>query len=121
MYLISLSYGLLLEGESLENLTNNGRADRGRYIRVIRKIRGFGKMPDQNNNANGSSDNLASEGLIQNYSQVAGVRYISSEKNEGSELMQGLAETHEQISDDYFAGAIDQTFIRGGQDLAEET
>jgi hypothetical protein len=78
-------------------------------------------MADQNNNAPGSNENLASEGLMQNFSQVAGARYVSSENNDGSELMQGLAQTHEQISDDYFAGAIDQTFIRDGQDLAEET
>jgi hypothetical protein len=41
-------------------------------------------------------------------SQIAGKTFEPSDYNGKSQLEMGLAETHEQASDDYYEGTIDQ-------------
>lgn len=41
-------------------------------------------------------------------SQIAGKTFEPSDYNGKSQLEKGLAETHEQVSDDYYEGTIDQ-------------
>lgn len=79
-------------------------------------------MTDNNSKAPYPAEELADEALKRNFSQVAEVSFGLSEKiaADGSELMQGLAETHEQISDDYFAGGNEHTFLRDGKDLGKD-
>lgn len=43
-----------------------------------------------------------------NSTEIAGKTYSPSDYQGKSQLEQGLAETHEQVSDDYHQGTIDQ-------------
>lgn len=43
-----------------------------------------------------------------NSSEIAGKTFEPSDYNSKSQLEMGLAQTHEQASDDYYEGTIDQ-------------
>ena len=43
-----------------------------------------------------------------NSSEIAGKTFDTSDYKSENQLEQGLAETHEQVSDDYYEGTIDQ-------------
>jgi hypothetical protein len=52
-------------------------------------------------------------------SEVAEKQYEVSDYKKNDTLSKGIAETHEQISDDYMSGNNLDTFIRDGKDLAD--
>ncbi|OIK10289.1 YozQ family protein [Bacillus sp. MUM 13] len=46
-------------------------------------------------------------------SEIAGKHFEVEDYKKDDQLSSGLAETHEQVSDDYMAGTIDQEAKRG--------
>ncbi|SFC79046.1 Protein of unknown function [Bacillus sp. OV322] len=46
-------------------------------------------------------------------SEIAGKHFKVEDYKKDDQLSSGLAETHEQVSDDYMAGTIDQEAKRG--------
>ncbi|WP_199624502.1 YozQ family protein [Paenibacillus alkalitolerans] len=77
-------------------------------------------MSENESKAPYPSEQLADEALKRNFSGVAGTNYDLSEKTGSSAVRQGLQATHEQISDDYFAGGNEAGFLRDGKDLAKD-
>jgi len=65
-----------------------------------------------------SGDELAAEGLRRHYAEVADARFEGAERG-GSGMQNGLAETYEQVTDDYFSGGNEATFVRDGEDLGK--
>jgi hypothetical protein len=64
------------------------------------------------------SNDPAKESLQQSAEEVATHKYEVSDYHNDSELSQGLAETHEQFSDAYFAGTSDgKVMLANGQVL----
>jgi hypothetical protein len=61
----------------------------------------------------------ADEALLQSYDAVANARFEGKESGKGTETQKGLAETYEQISDDYVSGSNEKTFLRDGEDLGK--
>ncbi|WP_274365481.1 YozQ family protein [Paenibacillus thermotolerans] len=68
----------------------------------------------------GPTEEMADEALKNNFRSVADTSYDPQQRNAETEAMQGLAETHEQVSDDYVSGGNEKTFLREGKDLAKE-
>ncbi|WP_243735232.1 YozQ family protein [Paenibacillus turpanensis] len=73
-----------------------------------------------NSNGNQNNDRLATEGLMANYSEVAEEHFEADDYNKQDFINKGIAETHEQFSDDYFSGNNDVTFLRDGQDMVDD-
>lgn len=58
------------------------------------------------------SQERANRELRQNAAEVANHQYDASDYEKSDQLSAGIAETHEQISDDYAAGTSDGVLIR---------
>ncbi|SER32754.1 Protein of unknown function [Gracilibacillus ureilyticus] len=80
-----------------------------------KRFAGIDKEYDFNQTLDGEAKtNIKSDGRFSNQfdtaekNRVAEKNYEPSDYNGNSQIEKGLAETHEQVSDDYFEGTIDQ-------------
>ncbi|MFC4402273.1 YozQ family protein [Gracilibacillus xinjiangensis] len=82
------------------------RPDDYKRFSGIDKEYDFKQILDGNSDLNkGSQTNLSSQ---TEKNRVAEKNYEPSDYKGKTQLERGLAETHEQVSDDYFEGTIDQ-------------
>ena len=66
------------------------------------------------------SDKQAAKALNQSFEQIADNRYDISDYKSGSETSQGLAETHEQLSDAYVVAGANSADAANGAASATE-
>lgn len=72
------------------------------------------------NRSKSNQDALADQALEKHYEQVAEEMYTPGEERRESETAKGLAETHNQVNEDYSAGSTEDPYLLAGPDQAED-